>query len=110
MKPNIFIVAVGLFFFAFAKAQLPTKDYRIDSLQFKMYTRLYLGDQLQVDSVVVRKVFCDYCSDRQMEVLKQEAIRQSTIEQYNPKYRKPGEHRLALYVRLSKEDFKNIND
>ncbi len=96
--------------FAFAKAQSPTKDYKIDSLQFKMYTRLFVGEQLQIDSITVKKIFCDWCSESQMDVLQQEAMRQSMIERYNPRYRKPGEHRLALYVRFSKEDFKKLNN
>jgi hypothetical protein len=45
-----------------------------------------------------------------MQVLRDEAMRQSMIERHNPRYKKPGEHRLALYVRFSKEDFKNLND
>jgi len=96
---------------AFAKAQsTPSKDYRNDSLQFKMYTRLYVGEQLQLDSISVRKVFCDWCTDVQLDILKEEAMRQSLIERYDPRYKKPGEHRLALYVRFSKEDFKNLNN
>jgi hypothetical protein len=110
MKHRYFIVVGLLLSFAFAKAQSPTKNYKIDSLQFKMYTRLFVNEQLQVDSVTVKKIFCDYCSDSQMGVLREEAMRQSLIERYNPKYNKPGEHRLALYVRFSKEDFKNLND
>lgn len=86
------------------------KDYRKDSLQFKMYTRLYVSEQLQIDSLTVKKIFCDFCSEKQMDVLHQEAIRQSMIERHNPKYRKPGEHRLALVVRFSKADFKKLND
>ena len=86
------------------------KNFRDDSLQFKMYTRLYINEQLTVDSIAVKKIFCDYCSDIQTEVLTNEAIRQSKIEQYNPKYRKAGEHRLALIIRFSKEDFRKLND
>lgn len=92
-----------------AKAQ-GYKDYRKDSLQFKMYTRLYVSEQLQIDSLTVKKIFCDFCSEKQMDVLHQEAIRQSMIERHNPKYRKPGEHRLALVVRFSKADFKKLNE
>lgn len=105
------IILVGILMLsAFVKAQTITKDYRKDSIQFKMYTRLFVNEQLKIDSVIVKKIFCDWCSDSQMDVLQQEAMRQSMIERYNPKYRKAGEHRLALYVRFSKEDFKNLND
>lgn len=110
MKHKRIILVGMLLFFAFARAQSTITNYRKDSLQFKMYTRLFVSEQLKVDSVMVKKIFCDWCSDSQMDVLQQEAMRQSMIERYNPKYRKPGEHRLALYVRFSKEDFKNLND
>ncbi len=86
-----------------------SKDYRKDSLQFKMYTRMYVNEQLRVDSITVKKIFCDFCSDEQMEVLESEALRQSRLERHNPKYRKPGEHRLALIVRFRKEDFRKLN-
>lgn len=110
MKLNFYILVGVLMFFAFAKAQSPTKDYKKDSIQFKMYTRLFVSEQLQIDSITVKKIFCDWCTESQMDVLQQEAMRQSMIERYNPRYRKPGEHRLALYVRFSKEDFKNLNN
>jgi hypothetical protein len=75
-----------------------------------MYTSLFVGPQLQIDSFTVRKIFCDWCTKPQLQVLRDEAMRQSMIERHNPRYKKPGEHRLALYVRFSKEDFKNLND
>lgn len=112
MKTKGVYILIFLMCSAFAKAQSPvsTKDYRKDSLQFKMYTRMYLDAQLSIDSITVKKIFCDWCTEPQMDVLHQEAMRQSMIERHNPKYRKPGEHRLALYVRFSKEDFKNLNN
>lgn len=109
MKIKYLHIVLFLLVSAFAKAQLPVKDYRQDSLQFKMYTRLYVNEQLKIDSVTVKKIFCDWCSEPQMDILHQEAMRQSMIERYNPKYRKSGEHRLALYVRFSKEDFKKLD-
>lgn len=111
MKARKIFLIVMLLCYAFAKAQSSSsKDYRNDSLQFKMYTRLYIGDQLQLDSVSVRKVFCNWCTEQQIYVLEEEAMRQSLVERHNPRYKKPGEHRLALYVRFSKEDFKNLNN
>ena len=102
-------VVVILLFFKSACVQAQSRDYRTDSLQFKMYTRLYVNERIQIDSIAVKKIFCDFCSDTQMEVLENEALRQSKLERYNPKYKKPGEHRLALIVRFSKEDFKRLN-
>ncbi len=112
MKIKFLIVIFGLvcILASTANAQVSSKDYRKDSLQFKMYTRLYINEQLGVDSLTVKKIFCDFCSEKQMDVLQQEAMRQSMIERHNPRYRKPGEHRLALIVRFSKEDFRNLNN
>lgn len=109
MRINYVHIVIFILTSAFAKAQLSTRDYRRDSLQFKIYTRLYVNDQLRTDSVKVKKVFCDWCSDKQIAMLQEEALRQTTLEQYNPKYKKQGEHRLALYIRLSKEVFKEID-
>jgi len=85
------------------------RDYRKDSLQFKVYTRLYVDTNLGIDSVVVKKVFCDFCSDTQTEFLRNEAYKMTLIERYNPKYQQPGEHRVALYMRYSKDFFKKLN-
>jgi len=110
MKIKQIIALLGLFlWFQCQFLQAQSRDYRKDSLQFKMYTRLYVNEQLGVDSISVKKIFCDYCTEIQMEVLEGEAIRQSRLERYNPKYKKPGEHRLALIVRFSKDDFRKLN-
>ncbi len=102
---------LGIFFFAGMFVFLAQqRDYRKDSLQFKMYTRLYVNESLELDSVVVKKIFCDYCSEKQLEALREEAFHRSVYESRNPKYRKQGEHRLALYIRLSKLDFKALNE
>jgi len=105
-------VVLGLCIFLFFQSQsieAQARDYRKDSLQFKMYTRLFINEQLQLDSINIKKIFCDYCTETQMEVLHNEAMRQSRLERHNPKYKKAGEHRLALLVRFSKEDFKRLN-
>lgn len=110
MKARNVILSLGIIVVFQAYGWGQSKDYRKDSLQFKMYTRLYVNEQLTVDSITVKKIFCDYCSEIQTEVLTNEAIRQSRLERYNPKYKKSGEHRLALIVRFSKEDFRKLND
>lgn len=110
MKNKHAVVVIGLFlFFQSQYIMAQARDYRQDSLQFKMYTRLYVNEQLSIDSIIVRKIFCDFCTETQREVLYGEAIRQSRMERFNPKYNKKGEHRLALYVRFSKKDFKKLN-
>lgn len=110
MKIKYVILAIGFFlFFQMTSAKAQARDYRKDSVQFKMYTRLYINAQLGLDSISIRKIYCDYCTEKQMRVLRGEAIRQSHLERRNPRYNKKGEHRLALYVRFSKEDFKKLN-
>jgi len=110
MKTKYVILGLGIFlFFQSQCLKAQTRDYRKDSLQFKMYTRMFINEQLQVDSIRVKKIFCDYCTEQQLEVLHNEALQQSALERHNPKYRKAGEHRLALLVRFSKEDFKRLN-
>ena len=107
MKLKYILIVLFLCSYAFAKAQ---EGWRKDSLQFKMYTRLYVNAQLQIDSINLKKVFCDYCSEKQLEALGNEALRQTKYEIHTPKYRKPGQHRLALYVGMSKADFKRIDE
>lgn len=111
MKTRYVVLVISVFlFFQGQSIQAQSQDYRKDSLQFKMYTRLFVNEQLGVDSITVKKIFCDYCSELQTQVLNNEAIRQTQIERYNPKYKKPGEHRLALIVRFSKADFRKLID
>jgi len=85
------------------------RSYRTDSIQFKAYTRLYINEKLGIDSIRVKKIFCEFCTEKQLRALRQVALHMSKEERYNPKYRKAGEHRLALYIRLSKEKFKALN-
>lgn len=103
------LVAFLILFFQSACIQAQSRDYRIDSLQFKMYTRLYVNERIQVDSIVVKKIFCNFCTQIQTDFLQNEAKRVSRLESRQPKYRHKGEHRLALIVRFSKEDFKRVN-
>jgi len=84
------------------------RSFRADSLQFKVYTRLYINERLAIDSIVVKKVFCDYCSEKQLQFLKNEAYRMTRLERRNPEYQSSGEHRIALFMRYEKEGFKKI--
>ena len=72
IKYAIVLLILTLFFLG-QGLQAQSRDYRKDSLQFKMYTRLYVNDQLGVDSITVKKIFCDYCSEAQIKVLQNEA-------------------------------------
>lgn len=89
-------------------AQAQIKTWRTDSLQFKVYTRMHVNNQLQVDTIVIKKVFCDYCSENQIKALEFEAYKKTLEQRFKPKYYKPGEHRLALYIRTNKNVFQAI--
>ena len=108
-RKGITIVAVFILApFWLLKAQ---SSYRADSLQFKMYTRLFVSDQVQLDSVVVKKVFCDYCSKTQTSYIGKLGLEKTynivTSEMDNLNN---GQHKMAVYLRVSKKDFKKIND
>ncbi|WGK64782.1 hypothetical protein [Croceiramulus getboli] len=85
------------------------QSFRKDSVQFKMYTSLWKSSPEQVDSIVVRRIFCKYCTEAQRDFLKEEAVYKTFISRNDKPYRKEGEHKMALYIRISKEDFKNLN-
>lgn len=96
---------IGFFNFHNAGAQ----GYQEDSLQIKVYTTLVVDKNLKVEEVLVRKLFCNYCNEDQAFLLKEEAKRRTFFLKDSPEYyRKPGKHKMALYIRMSKEDFKNL--
>lgn len=107
-KNTALVLLFALFGIGITWAQ--QRDYRRDSLQFKIYTRLYVNPMSELDSIVVKKVFCDFCSEKQKQALREEAYRRSIIESRSYENRKPGKHKLAIYIRLSKVDFKALNE
>ena len=84
--------------------------YQKDSIQVKVYTNLYVNDQLQVDSLSVKKVFCDYFSENQLEALKQQSLEITYQSRFQPKYRKKGDHLLAIYLRMPREAFDELKE
>ena len=107
---NLIVIFIVCFCTGIHSTMAQQRDYRKDSLQFKIYTRLYVNKTLELDSLVVKKIFCDFCSAEQRKALEEEAYRRSLMESRSWKYKKTGEHRLALYIRLSKLDFKALNN
>ena len=86
------------------------QSYKKDSLQIKVYTEIDYKNSKPV-KVSVKKVFCDYCSDKQKEFIEEEARRGTYEEFYNPKYfTDNGVARLALIIRVSKKDFAKMID
>ena len=53
--------------------------YQKDSLQIKVYTEAEYRNGL-ITEVKVKKVFCDYCTDHQKELIQEEAERRTYIE------------------------------
>lgn len=97
-----------LFLFSLGSNSVFSQSYRIDSLQFKVYTIAFYKNS-NLDDIKLDKVFCDYCSDNELTALGQLALKQSNKLIKIPKYRLiNGEKRLAIYLRIAKEDFANI--
>lgn len=86
------------------------RGYQKDSIQIKVYTNLIVNKQLQVDTITVRKVFCDYCSTAQTEALEEQSKVMTYDMRMIPRYRKEGMHRIALYIRLPRDKFEELKD
>ncbi len=85
-------------------------SWRKDSLQFKVYTRVYYNTHEQVDSIVAQKSGCNYCSQKQILAIQNEALRRTKSDINNSLYKKKGVRQIAHYIRVSKKDFEKIND
>ena len=70
---------------------------------------MFVNENTKIDSIIVTKVFCDYCSEIQIELIKKEATFRVNNEIYNPKYRKKGRHRIAINLRISKREFSELD-
>ena len=107
MKAKLIIILSFLCFPCMVSAQ---RSWREDSLQFKVYTRIYFNKIEQIDSVKVQKITCDYCSQKQVLALSEEALYRARMDLNNPDLKKTGIHVQAHFIRISKEDFKTINN
>ncbi|RAJ16189.1 hypothetical protein [Olleya aquimaris] len=106
MKYYALILLISIFSFNTLKAQ----DYKKDSLQFKIITQIKYKSS-QVESISLKKVLCDYCTEKQTEQLGLQALKLAALEQDNPNnIKNNGIKLLSIYIRLSKKDFKAIND
>jgi hypothetical protein len=89
---------------------LNAQSYRKDSLQIKSYTLIQYR-QSEVKDIKLIKVLCDYCSELQKKVIGIEALRRAKLESYNPENRmKEGDKKLAIYIRIAKNDFAAIKE
>ncbi|WP_299682899.1 hypothetical protein [uncultured Dokdonia sp.] len=101
---------VILFLLSFPFLGNAQRSWREDSLQFKVYTRIYFNKQKQIDSVKVQKITCDYCSQEQVLALSEEALFRTRMDLNDPNLKKKGVHVQAHYIRISKKDFQSINN
>ncbi|APY00232.1 hypothetical protein CLV86_0336 [Lacinutrix venerupis] len=103
-KYTIIIVLFICSFKSFAQ------DYRKDSLQIKAYTEIKFTAGKPVD-IKLKKVFCDYCSKKQLKLLGEDAVRRTENEKHDPKNKlEDGVKKLAVYIRIAKTDFASINE
>ncbi|MCF6306947.1 MAG: hypothetical protein L3J09_03225 [Flavobacteriaceae bacterium] len=106
-KYGLFIV---LFHLSFIKINSQSAGYTKDSLQIKVYTEIVYKNN-QVKQINVKKVFCDYCSNVQVDIIKKRAYDLTFNDRNSPENRKlNGIKKLALYIRISKKDFKAFRE
>jgi len=107
MKVKQIVILIFLCIPMLASAQL---GWRKDSLQFKVYTHVYFNKIEQIDSVKVQKITCDYCTQKQILGLSEQALHRTRMDLNDPSLKRKGVHVQAHFIRISKEDFKTLND
>jgi len=108
LKIPYYFVVLMLCCFSFNYSLGQNRDFKADSLQIKVYTEIeYLNSQSQ--EITVKKVFCDYCSENQINFLKKRARELAFYDRYNPKKRiENGTRKFAIILRVSKKDFSEM--
>lgn len=82
--------------------------YQKDSLQIKVYAAIEYVDS-HPSEIKVKKVFCDYCSEFQIEKLSEEAYRRTFLIRNDKNVRLTnGTFKHALYIRVSKRDLAGL--
>jgi hypothetical protein len=94
----------------FATNTFAQSGYQKDSLQIKVYTQIEYKDNYAKD-IRIDKVFCDYCSEYQMEKIKEEAKKIAYYERNEKRNRLiNGIKKLTLYIRVSKKDLLELKE
>jgi len=106
MKNNVSI----LFFFLFCNILLAQYSYKKDSLQIKVYTELYVSNDIKIDSIKILKIFCDYCNEQQIKHIEKESFYRTKMEFRYPEYHKTGKYKLTLFLRISKNNFSDLKN
>lgn len=84
------------------------KGFKKDSLQFKVYTKIYVNHNKATDSITLERVFFDYCNNAQKKLIAEDALRQTEMMVNYPEYREQGIHKIALFVRYRKDEFRKV--
>ena len=101
MKYSVLILLI----LTFSLSKLQAQDYKKDSLQFKIITSIKYKSS-NVEHIKLKKVLCDFCTEKQTEQLGLQALKLAALEQDDPKNKmKNGIKILSIYIRLSKIDF-----
>lgn len=104
-----FTVIVGLFFLVL-NVSAQGQGYSKDSLQIKVYTEIEYKNS-EAKDIKLKKVFCDYCSDAQISKIGYAALLRAHDERYLPEnILVNGTKKLAIIIRISKEDFAAITN
>lgn len=86
------------------------QGYAKDSLQIKVYTEIDYENR-EAKDIKLKKVFCDYCSDAQISKIGYAALLRAHDERYLPEnILVNGTKKLAIIIRISKEDFAAITN
>ena len=103
-------ILITVFCCILASKSFSQSGYQKDSLQIKVYTEIDYLDRI-AKGIKVKKVFCDYCSEFQIELIKKEAIRRSYLIRNDEDVRQViGKYKHALYIRISKKDFAEMKE
>lgn len=99
-----------IIFIGFGVMGVSAQSYTKDSLQIKVYTEIEYKDN-KSGKISLKKVFCDYCTPLQLESIGEEALVRAYNERYYPENRlKNGKKKLAIYIRIAKQDFAAIKE
>ncbi|MCF6296012.1 MAG: hypothetical protein L3J25_10035 [Flavobacteriaceae bacterium] len=110
VKIPYYIVALILCCFSFNYSIAQKRSFDKDSLRIKVYTEIEYVNSYSKE-ITVKKVFCDYCSENQIEALKVKAKELAFYDRYNPKKRMVnGIRKFAIIIRVSKKDFIAIKE
>lgn len=110
LKIQYCLLSVILYCFSFNYCTAQQRNYSVDSLQIKVYTEIkYINSQPK--DIAVKKVFCDYCSEKQIKFLEEKAKELAFYDRFNPKKRRAnGLRKFAIIIRVSKKDFLAIRN